>query len=421
MKYPLDLAAGSGGSVVVDRCQVCSHQDLEPVLFLGFMPPVNRMQTTGGALYEQPSYPAQVLYCPNCQLVQLGLIVDPGVLFPPSYPYTSGRTANLHRNFTDLAEECRDRFALPPGSLAMDIGSNDGTLLSKFKDIGFAVFGIEPTDAFKIAAEAGIAGQNTFFTRRTAVEAREKAGRAAVVTAANCFAHMENVHDIMDGVKEALDDDGLFVTENHYLISLLDTVQYDTIYHEHLRYYSLTSLTHLLGLHGFEPVFAKLIPTHGGSIRTYAARRGTRPVDESVPRLLRQEAVRGPMGEQLKTFARRTLESKLNLQVLLRDIKAAGHRIHAISAPSRASTLTTYVGLDDRIIDCVAEIKGSGKIGKNLPGTLIPVVEESRLFDEQPEYALLFAWHIADDLMPKLRQLGYKGRFIIPLPEPRIV
>ncbi|MBF0187029.1 MAG: class I SAM-dependent methyltransferase [Magnetococcales bacterium] len=421
MRGKLPLAAGTGKSVPVECCQVCHGKQLESILFLGYLPPVNQMRTIGETPFEQPSYPAELLYCPECDLVQIGLIVDPEVLFPPEYPYTSGTTRILHQNFQDLAEESRELLGLTEKDLIVDVGSNDGTLLSKFESQGHKVYGIEPTDAGQLARDRGIETMQSFFTPEAARKARKKKGAATLVTAANCFAHIENIHSIVEGVLELLPEDGVFVNESHYLIPLLDTLQYDTIYHEHLRYYSVTSLKNLLESHGLELIHVKAIPSHGGSVRVYAARKGKRPIQPSVNDFLTMEQDRGPMVEQLNRFKQQVVVSKLNLMKLLAEIKAEGGRIIGISAPSRASTMTNYVGLDDGLIDYVVEIKGSRKIGKLMPGKTIPVIEESRMFDEQPEYALLFSWHIADELMPKLRSLGYKGSFIVPLPEPRIV
>jgi uncharacterized protein YbaR (Trm112 family) len=224
---------------------------------------------------------------------------------------------------------------------------------------------------------------------------------------------------VIDAVLSLLADDGLFITESHYLLSLVETLQYDTIYHEHLRHYSLTSLRHLLAMHDLEVVHARRIPTHGGSIRVYAARRGRYPVRDSVAPVLEREA-RELTEDALAGFRRRVVQAKLELLALLRTLRADGARIYGIGAPSRASTLINYVGLDDGILDCVLEIPGSYKIGKYVPGTLIPVFAEARLYTDQPEYALLLSWHIADELMPKLRANGFKGRFVLPLPVPRV-
>ena len=378
------------------------------------------MPSIGQQPREQPSYPAQVLRCRRCHLAQLGLVVDPAILFPPSYPYTSGTTKILRENFAELYQEVSRLHPLSKQDLVVDIGSNDGTLLSNFQHGGHRVHGIEPTNTGKLAIERGISTLISFFNR-AAVDTTVKAhGRAKIVTATNVFAHMEDVREIMRCVLGLLDEHGIFISESHYWLSLLETLQYDTIYHEHLRYYSLTSLKYLLEAHGLEVFRAKRIPTHGGSIRVYAARKGDVPVHESVPATLALEE-RELSDKRLADFRRGVVSSKLELYAILKDIHARGEKIYGVGAPSRASTLINYVGLDDGILDCVLEIKGSHKIGKYIPGTVIPVLEESRLFTDQPPYALLLSWHIAEELIPKLSARGFRGDFIVPLPQPRIV
>jgi SAM-dependent methyltransferase len=405
--------------VVVGHCQICNSTDLDEVLFIGYLPPVNQMRPIGERPHEQPGYPALWLRCPRCQLVQLGLIVDPKILFPPEYPYTSSTTKILRENFTELYRECITIIKLESVDLIVDIGSNDGNLLSNFKE-NHRVLGVTPEDIGKIAVERGIPTIFDYFTRQVAVDIRSKYGRAKVVTATNVFAHIENINDILESVLDILTPDGMFISESHYLISLLETLQYDTIYHEHLRYYSLHSLKYLLDSHGLEIVHTKRIPTHGGSIRVYAARKGQYPIQTSVQDILKEE--KNLLSQELlMDFKRKVVHSKLQLYALLLDIKNRGQRVYGIGAPSRASTLINYVGLDDGIIDCVLEVEGSHKTGKYMPGTLIPVLGESKLFEDQPEFALLFSWHIAEELMPKLKAKGFKGDFIIPLPEPRII
>jgi hypothetical protein len=352
--------------------------------------------------------------------VQIGLIVDPAILFPPEYPYTSGTTKILRDNFAELQREATPLLELSGRELVVDVGSNDGTLLSNFRNAGHPVCGVEPTLMANLANERGIRSIMSFFGAAAASRVVSECGTARVVTATNVFAHIEGIHEIVDSVLTMLDDQGVFISESHYLMALLETLQYDTIYHEHLRHYSLESLAYLLAMHGLEVIHAKRIPTHGGSIRVYAARQGSRPVQPSVASLLAEERAGGALGDRLRIFRRRVTLSKSRLHGLVGDVYAKGHRIFGVGAPSRASTLINYVGLDSESLTCVVEVKGSYKVGKYMPGTVIPVVDEQRLFDEQPEYALLLSWHIADELMPKLTHRGFKGRYIIPLPEPRI-
>ena len=411
----------ANSSISIAQCQSCSFGDLDSTLFLGFMPPVNEMQKIGERPREQASYPTELLYCPRCHLVQLGCIVDQRVLFPPEYPYTSGTTKLLHENFEQLATEL-DEFVPADGErFIVDIGSNDGTLLSKHQARGWRVLGVEPTDVADLANARGIPTEKQFLSEAVARGIAAREGTATAVTAANCFAHIPDIHNTIDNILSLLAEDGLFVSESHYLISLIDELQFDTIYHEHLRYYSVTSLKNLLAFHGLEIIHVSRIPTHGGSIRVYAARQGRHAVRPSVTKMLDAERRRGSWRTQLAEFRRRTIGAKLRLQSLVARIKAADRCIVAVGAPSRGSTLVNYVGLDDGAIDAVAEVESSRKMGFYVPGTLIPVREEKTVFAVRPAVALLLSWHIADELMPKLRARGFDGQFLIPLPEPRLV
>ena len=406
----------------ITQCQISDSPNLESVLFLGFVPPVNDMQPVGGRPEARSMYPLELLYCPDSHLVQIGCEVDPEILFPPEYPYTSGTTRILRDNFADLFEQCRDLPGFDATSFVIDIGSNDGTLLANFKEGGCRVLGIDPTDRARLANEKGIRSLRTFFSRETARAVAGEHGAADLVTATNVFAHMPRIDAVVAGILDVLDERGVFVSESHYLLDLIGALQYDTVYHEHLRYYSLHSLKFLLEKHGLEIFHVKRIPTHGGSIRVFAARKGQTRVDPSVSSLLETERRAGLLDpETYRRFAADVMQSKLDLLNLLRDVKARGGRIYGIGAPSRASTLIAYTGLDHDIIDCVLEIRGSHKIGKYMPGTRIPVLEESALFSDQPEYALLFSWHIAGELRPKLTRKGYRGEYIVPLPSPEIV
>lgn len=280
--------------------------------------------------------------------------------------------------------------------------------------------GIEPTNTYKLAVEKGIPTRNAFFTKDVAENVRREFGSARLVTATNVFAHIDRVHDVVEGIKSLLDKKGVFVSENHYLGSLVETLQFDAIYHEHLRYYSVTSLRNLFASHGTEIFHVKKIPTHGGSIRVYAAEKGRYPIRPSVTEILAAEEKTCAREEPLHEFAHRVFLAKLQINSLMCSIKEKGARVFGVGAPSRSSTLINYVGLDEQGLDVVVEVKNSLKVGKYMPGTLIPVIEESALFEQQPDYAMLLSWHIADELMPKLRAKGFKGKFIVPLPAPRI-
>ena len=407
-------------SKIVEKCQVCGHAPLEPILFLGYLPPVNDFKKIGEKPHEEPSYPAEIVYCTQCYLVQSGLIVHPEIIFPKSYPYTSSTTKLLRDNFAELYRECSNMFKLAKDDLIVDIGSNDGNLLSNFKN-NHRVLGITPEDIGKIAIERGIPTILDYFTREVATRVKKDYGKAKIITATNVFAHVDDVNDFVESVLDILQDDGVFVVEVHYLLSLIRMNQFDTIYHEHLRYYSLHSLKYLLEMHGLEIIHAKTIPTHAGSIRVYGARKGNYPAQDTIAPLLETEKNSILNMKNLTDFKKKVVMAKLELLSILHNIKKKGERIYGIGAPSRGTTLINYVGIDEGIVDCILEIKGSYKINKYVPGTLIPVLEESKLYEDQPEYVLLFSWQITDELIPKLKEKGYTGSFIVPLPKPQII
>lgn len=406
----------------ITACQICDSRELRSILFLGYVPPVNTMPPIGEPAVEEAAYPLELLRCEACSLVQIGLEVDQTVLFPHSYPYLSGSTRILRENFADLCSECGSLLNLAAGELVVDIGSNDGTLLAPFQQKGYKVLGIEPSQASDVARNRGIPTMTAYFNRQTSTRVKAEHGLAKVITATNVFAHIGSIHDVVEAILDLLAPDGVFVSESHYLLGLVETLQYDTIYHEHLRYYHLGSLMHLLAEHGMEVFHVKRIPTHGGSIRVYAAQKGQRETRPSVEERMTDENEAGISdGSALHGFRARVIQSKLDLLALLEPIKKREERVYGVGAPSRASTLINYTGLDDGLIDCVLEVSSSHKLNKYIPGTRIPVIDEARLYEEQPEYVLLLSWHIADELMPILQRKGYSGKFIVPLPEPRLV
>ena len=411
---------GAPGTHLVERCQICGGEDLKSILFMGYLPPVNHMPIIGSRPDEEASYPAEVLQCTSCQLVQLGLVVDQRILFPAHYPYRSAMTKILRDNFADLSDEVRREDGLGADDLVIDIGSNDGTLLGAFKDHA-RVHGIEPTDAALDARKAGVDTTQAYFTPEVAKEVRSRAGVAKVVTATNVFAHMDDIHSIVEGVKHLMADDGVFISESHYWHALVETVQVDTVYHEHLRYYALTPLVRLLDQHDLEVIRVKRIPTHGGSIRVVAAPRGTRPIDVSVVAMLDAERDASAADPHYEALTARVRDAKLGLHKLIADELAAGRTLYGIGAPSRASTLVHAFGLDHTLIEAVLEVPNSPKVGRRMPGTLIPVEDETRLYTDKTATALLLSWHIADELMPKLRQKGFEGPFLVPLATPRRV
>jgi SAM-dependent methyltransferase len=408
-------------STVVKECQVCRSPELRPIIFLGYVPPLNRLYPVNERPRQESFFPAQALYCAKCHLVQLGLMLSRDVLFPPDYPYVSGTTRVQREDFAELCRESKDIASLRPEDLIVDVGSNNGTLLTNLKLAGHRVLGIEPTLTANLALERGIPTLTAFLEPEVARQVRKDHGPARVVIATNLLAHVPDIHDLLESMLTLLDEKGVFIAEVQDLLGVVEKLQYDSFYHEHMRYYSLESLLYLLSMHGLEVFHAKRIPTHGGSLRVYAARRNAYAVRDSVARLLAEDAAALGSFDKLKEFSQRAMMAKLELQSALFDIKRSGKRIFAVGAASRAIMLVNYLALDNGILDCVVEIPGSSKIGTYMPGTLIPIVEESRLWVEQPNFALLLSWHVADDLIPKLTEKGFSGDYLVPLPRPAIV
>ena len=405
-------------SKTINRCQISGKKDLKTIISLGFLPPVNKLRKINSLNQESIFFPTDLKYSKSSKLVQLTNIVDKTILFPSEYPYTSSTTKILRENFKELYNECSKLFDLYQDDLVVDIGSNDGNLLSNFKN-NHKVLGITPEDIGKIAIKKGIKTLIKYFDEETSRYVLNKFGKARIITATNVFAHIEDVGKLMKNVLRILDNNGIFITESHYLVSLLQTLQYDTIYHEHLRYYSLQSLKYLFDKYGLTIIHAKKIPTHGGSIRVYAAKKGKYKILDSAKKILAYEK-KYINWKNLNKFKDDVIKSKLNLYRILNVVRKKKKRIFGIGAPSRASTLVNYLGLTNEIIENVCEIEGSYKIGNYMPGTNIPIVSETKLFKEKPEYALLLSWHISDELIFNLKKKGYKGKFIIPLPVPRI-
>ena len=405
-------------SKTINKCQVSGVKDLKTIISLGFLPPVNKMQKVGNK-EETIFFPADLVYSKSSKLVQLNTLVDKNILFPKEYPYTSSTTKILRENFKELYKECSKLVKLNSKDLIIDIGSNDGNLLNNFKK-KHKVLGVTPENIGRTAIKKGINTLIKYFDKKTANFIYKKFGKAKIITATNVFAHIENVKDLMGNILKILEKDGVFITESHYLVPLIKELQYDTIYHEHLRYYSLLSLKYLFEKYKLSIFHAKKIPTHGGSIRIYAGRKGKFKILNSVKKIINEEK-NFLNWKNFEKFRYNVVKSKVDLYKILNKILKNNHKIYGIGAPSRASTLVNYLGLTNEMVKYVCEVEGSYKIGNYMPGTNIEIISEKKLYSDKPEYALLLSWHISKELISNLKKRGFKGKFIIPLPKPRIV
>ena len=399
----------------MNKCTYCSAETVR-ILDLGFLPPVNVMNEVSEDISQINAFPLNLVFCEGCNLTQISDTIDENLIFPQTYPYLSGTTKILKDNFYEQAKEILSFKPLNLDQLVVDIGSNDGTLLKNY--IGNCkVLGIEPTGASQVALSNGINTIHGFFDKETAEEVLNNYGKASLVTACNVFAHIPDLKSLMLNIDSILEENGIFISESHYLIGLLETLQFDTVYHEHLRYYSANFLSKLFSDFGYEIIKIKKIPTHGGSIRVWAARSGKHKVEADVRVFLESEKSTQYFGLSAHLeFAKQVTVWRHKFRKVVAEIRGANKSIYAIGAPSRASTLIGYSGLESSDLLGVGEIAGSHKIGRFMPGTRIPVISEDEVLNNYPDYLLILSWHIADELMPKLREKGFTGQFITPLP-----
>ena len=360
--------------------------------------------------------------CLKCGLAQLDYIAPPELVFHPKYPYRTGITKMLADNFRELAEVLIEKYKLTKGDLIIDIGSNDGTALKPFRAMGLRVLGVEPPDVYKLAITDGIPTINAFFDEKVARKILKKHGLAEIVTATNVFAHVNNLSGFLKGANLLLKPGGIFVSESQYFLDTIQKLQYDTIYHEHLRYYSLKPLQVLFKKFGFSLTDAERIFSSGGSIRVFASKGIGKSSSPRVKSLIKAEEKFGLYGDRAYlNFKKRVERARLELVRLLSELKLKGKTVAGVGSPGRGSTIMNYCHLDPLLLSCAAEQPTSLKLGLFTPGVHLPVIDEKKLFEDQPDYALIFSWHIGRELMKKLRQKGLKSKFIVPLPEPKII
>jgi hypothetical protein len=411
-----DLAPGR-----VRRCQVCGSVNLEPVIDLGHQALSDSLLSPAQLDEPETTYPSRFVRCIDCSLGQIDYVVDPATVFHPEYPYRTGITRELTTHQRSVAAAIIAQYGLKPKSLVIDIGSNDGTLLSAFQEQGMRVLGVEPTNIAKIANENGIETIQSFFTEDLAGRIAETQGHAAVITATNVFAHIAPLGNVLRGIEKLLDANGVFISENHYLLDIIRDVQFDTMYHEHLRSYSLKSLVTLFGFYDFTVVDAERVDRYGGSIRVVAAKGRGRTPSARIGRMLAEEEAFGLYGNAVyDKFVQRTTKAKRDLLTLAVDAKARNLRFVGNSCPARASTLLNYCRLDRDLMPYIAEQPTSLKLHKHLPGLHTPIVDNEILFREQPDYVVLLAWHIWRPIAEDLRRRGLRSKFIVPLPDVRV-
>jgi len=405
------------------RCQISGSENLELVIDLDFQPLCDSLLTADQLDSPEASFPLRLYVCPESGLAQLDYVVDGNVVYHPEYPYRSGITKELEVYQRAFAQEVVTEIGAMEGSLCVDIGSNDGTLLTGFKRLNMKALGVEPTNIAKIARqENGIETIQSFFTETLAHEIVKDYGYAKIVTTTNVFAHMGPLGEVMRGICVMLDKDGVFITESHYLLDVFEKQQFDTVYHEHIRTYSLKSLVMLFGYYGLEVFDVKRADRYGGNIRAYVAYKGSRTVHSSVAKLLNLELSSGLFNPQTYLhFRQNVYDCRDQLMTLAYKARQSGMRFVGNSCPGRCSTLLNFYGMTRDLMPYIAEQPASLKLGLHLPGKHIPVVDNQRLIDEQPEYVVLLAWHYAKPIAEQLRARGLKSKLVTPLPSVQIL
>jgi SAM-dependent methyltransferase len=409
-------------SVPMTNCRSCGHQQLDPVLSLGETPLANSLLAAEQLGEPEPRYPLEVVFCPRCTLVQLTLSVPPEEMFR-EYAYFSSFADTVTENARVLVERLVRERALGPANLAMEIASNDGYLLKRYIDAGVPVLGVDPArNIAEVAIANGVRTRCDFFGAELASELVAEGFRADVLHANNVMAHVPDVNGVLAGIATVLADDGVAVIETPYVRELVDRLEFDTIYHEHLFYYSLSSFDALLRRNGLVAVDVEEIPIHGGSLRVFAAHSGT-PVGERVQQLLADEASAGMTTiDYYRDFTARVDDLCAQLNTLLSTLHGDGKRIAAYGAAAKGATLLNRIGIGAETIDYVAD-RNVHKQGLYMPGARIPIVDPERLVTDGdvPDYVLLLAWNFADEVMAQ--QQAYRragGQFIVPVPEPVI-
>jgi hypothetical protein len=410
--------------VNLKTCRLCHGTSFQKYLDLGFTPPADAFIRAQALQEPETAYPLEVHLCLNCGLSQLGYIVSPSVLYQHDYPYESSTTKAGRTHFFNLAATAAARFAAIPGkSLAVDIGSNVGVLLDGFKAKGCRVLGVEPaSNIASIAVGRGIETINDFFAPSLAATIVETHGRAAIVTATNVFAHVDDLDAFMEGIEMLLESNGVLIIEAPHFQKLVQNLEYDTIYHEHLSYIAVRPLKSLFDRYGYEIFDVEEVGIHGGSLRIYIGRIGQHPVTPHPKALVESEERDGLFElRRLQAFAQSVSDHRWALVDMLRTLKASGHTIAAVSAPAKGMTLLNYCRIGTDLIDFVTE-KSRLKIGRYTPGMHIPVLPDVALMNQQPDYALLLAWNFATEIMDNLKDYKQRGgKFILPIPNPTVV
>lgn len=404
-------------------CRACGATAIDLVVALGTTPLANALPTSDRLSAPEPRYPLDLVRCRNCSLVQITETVPPEVLFREYVYFSSFSDAMIAHARTIVDGLVADR-GLNADSLAVEVASNDGYLLQFFRERGIPVLGIEPAENIaRLANERGIRTIAEFFDAPLAHRLVTDGIRADVLIGNNVLAHVADLRGFVRGVATLLGEEGVAQFEFPYVKDFLDNSEFDTVYHEHLCYFSLTALERLFAAHGLRPVKAERLAIHGGSLRVRWAHAAASVVtDPSVRALLAEErswGVNEP--ETYAGFARRVTEIGADLRRVLGELKASGKQIAAYGAAAKGSTLLNVVGIGSETLDFVAD-RSPHKQGRYMPGVHVPIVPPETLLQRQPDYTLLLTWNFADEILAQQAEYRRRGgRFILPIPRVKVI
>lgn len=410
-------------NVTGPRCRSCERGDLRPILSLGRTPLANALLTAEQLREPEATFPLDLVFCPACALVQITETVPPEVLFR-EYAYLSSFSDTVVQNAEGIVRRLIGLEGLGSESLAVEIASNDGYLLQHYHHKGIPVLGIEPAANIARVArdERGIPTVCEFFGAQLAAELVAGGRAADVVHGNNVLAHVADLNGVVRGIATVLKPRGVAVIEVPYVKDLIDHCEFDTIYHEHLCYFSLTALDRLFRRHGLVIRDVERIPIHGGTLRIFASRAEWAIPGEAVKSLLAEEAAWGVDREEFyRGFGAKVERLRASLLELLGGLKAQGRRIAAYGASAKGSTLLNFFGIGADTLEFVVD-RSTVKQGRYTPGTHLPILAPERVLELRPDYLLLLTWNFADEILAQQQAFRDQGgRFIIPIPECRVV